>query len=320
MKTIRVKFVDFFPSWNMDNNFLIRALRKKYQVEFSDEPDYLFCSCFGDESLRYDCVKIFWTGEDITPDFNLYDYGIAFDHLNFGDRYLRFPLFAIAGNAQRAVEARKAALGQDASAKEFCSFVVPNGNANPIREEMFHRLSDYRPVASGGRFLNNVGGPVEDKLEFQSHYRFCLAFENDSSDGYTSEKILDAFRSGAIPIYWGNRQIDKDFNSEAFINCHAFDTLDQVVEYVKAVDGDPALYRKIMKEPIFKDDQLPYGFTSAALEDFLCSIIEQPLEQARRISVYSRKSDYLTTQRQKADAFRLMHHHIIYKAMHKVLK
>ena len=321
MRTIRIKFVDFFPAWNEENNFIIRALRKKYDVEFSDQPDYLICSCFGDESLKYrDCVKIFWTGEDLTPDFNLYDYGIAYDHLTFGDRYLRFPFFAIADNVKKAVEVHETAVEQAAQKTGFCSFVVSNGNANPIREEMFHLLSEYQPVASGGRFLNNVGGPVEDKIEFQSHYKFCIAFENDSSDGYTSEKILDAFRSGAIPIYWGNRYISNDFNPAAFINCHDFASLEQVVAYVKEVDNDPQLYQQILSEPMFIDHQIPHNFTSEGLEEFLYRIIDQPIEQAKRIAEFSFKRTYTTNQKEKADYFHLMHHNILYKIMHKVVK
>lgn len=59
---------------------------------YSDEPDYLFCSCFGREHFKYkDCIKIFYTGENCVCDFNLYDYGLSSRYMTFTDRHLRFP-------------------------------------------------------------------------------------------------------------------------------------------------------------------------------------------------------------------------------------
>ena len=320
MRTIKIKFVDFFPDWNVSNNFIIRALKKHYQVEFSDQPDYLFFSCFGDNHLHYDCVKIFWTGEDLTPDFNLCDYAIAFDNLNFGDRYLRYPFFAIGGRVENVLRNHMFSEEDFAKKRGFCSFVVSNGNANPLREAFFHQLSEYKTVASGGRFLNNIGGPVGDKTAFLSEYKFNIAFENDMSDGYTSEKIMDAFAAKTVPIYWGNSKIAEDFNPDCFINCHAFPDFGSVIEYVKKVDSDPVLYNRILTAPLFREEGAPFSFTPAALEEFLCRIVEQPLETAKRISRFSRKSDYLSTQKEKAELYRLAHHNNLYKTIRRFVK
>ncbi|MBQ6067393.1 MAG: glycosyltransferase [Clostridia bacterium] len=320
MRTIKIQFADFFPDWNAANNFIIRALKKHYQVEFSDQPDYLFFSCFGDEHLKYDCVKIFWTGEDLTPDFNLCDYAIAFDSMSFGDRYLRYPLFAIGGRVENALRNHVFSEADVADERGFCSFVVSNGNANPLREAFFHQLSEYKTVASGGRFLNNVGGPVEDKLAFLGDYRFNIAFENDMSEGYTSEKIMDAFAAKTVPIYWGNKKIAEDFNPDCFINCHDFQDFASVIEYVKKVDSDPVLYNRILTAPLFKEKSAPFAFTPAALEEFLCRIIDQPMETAKRISRFSRKSDYLNTQKEKAELYRLAHHNNLCKVLRRIVK
>lgn len=39
--------------------------------------------------------------------------------------------------------------------------------------------------------------------------------------------------AGTIPIYWGNPDISREFNSASFINCHDFPTLDDAAAYVK---------------------------------------------------------------------------------------
>ena len=65
---------------------------------------------------------------------------------------------------------------------------------------MFEALSWYQQVSSGGRYKNNIGGPVDDKLKFQRKHKFVIAFENTATPGYTTEKIIGAFAAGAVPI------------------------------------------------------------------------------------------------------------------------
>ena len=63
---------------------------------------------------------------------------------------------------------------------------------------------------------------TQNKIGFQSRYKFSIAFKNFECPGYSTEKILDAFAARTIPIYWGNKRIVEDFNSEAFINAYDF--------------------------------------------------------------------------------------------------
>ena len=83
-----------------------------------------------------------------------------------------------------------------------------------------------------------MGGPVKDKIAFERDYKFTMCFENTSSIGYTSEKIMEAFAGRTVPIYWGNPDIAEEFNPEAFINCHDFDSFEEVLEEIKRLDAD----------------------------------------------------------------------------------
>ena len=104
--------------------------------------------------------------------------------------------------------------------------------------------------------MNNIGQPegVEDKLEFQKKHKFAIAFENVSHPGYSTEKIVQAFAAGTVPIYWGDTQIENQFNEKAFINCHRFDTIDEVVRFVKKIDQDDKMYMDMLRTPALKDE------------------------------------------------------------------
>ena len=164
---------------------------------------------------------------------------------------------------------------------EFCSFVYSNSKACTKRREFFELLSEYKKVNSGGRYLNNIGGPVEDKMEFQLKHKFVIAFENSQYPGYTTEKIMEAFAAKTIPIYWGDPVIARTFNNKAFVNCNDYSNFEQVVERVKEIDQNDELYQSMMREPAFSSD---YSVEKAyeQWDHFLDRIFEQPIELCKR--------------------------------------
>ena len=131
----------------------------------------------------------------------------------------------------------------------FCCFVYSN-NINH-RNAFCRQLSNYKKVDCGGGSLNNVGGKVKNKIEFQKKYKFCIAYENSVQPGYTTEKILQAYKSNCIPIYYGSETIKDDFNPKTFINAHDFDNNNDLINYIKKVDTDVSLYNSYMNKPIF---------------------------------------------------------------------
>tara|TARA_Y100000593_G_scaffold94858_1_gene196674 strand:+ start:4583 stop:5389 length:807 start_codon:yes stop_codon:yes gene_type:complete len=62
---------------------------------------------------------------------------------------------------------------------------------------------------------------IEKKEDGLSPYMFSVAIENDCYETYFTEKIMDCFAVGTIPIYLGTPDIDSYFNSKGII------TLDQ---------------------------------------------------------------------------------------------
>lgn len=304
MQEIKVNVVDWWDN-NFENNYFIKFLSNKYKVVRSEKPDYLFCSCFGFDHLRYrDCVKIFFTGENLTPDFNLYDYALGFDYIDFGSRYLRYPLFLIPpyNDALRKAE-RKHIFDnpQELLNRGFCSFVVSNGkNANPIRENIFDALSKIDFVASGGGFRNNIGKRVENKLEFLEQYKFNIAFENSQSLGYCTEKLIEAFAAKTIPIYWGDPSLLDPhlnlINPKSYINLSSFSSLNEALEYIKEVHSNDQLYMQILQEPAFLKENVQ-EFYCNQLEIFFDNLFSIPPPQSKKVVLSNTRKAYQDKQR-----------------------
>ncbi len=298
MKKIKVRYCKYGTTDENTpltyNFFVHNILKKYYDVEVSDSPDYIFYYESTYEYLNYKCIRIFNTGENVSPDFNLCDYACGIDYMEFGDRYYRLPPYFVATFYSKKdlelskdfdFENPKSFTSSDLTKKvEFCSFVYSNYLADDRRKILLDKINDYKKVNSGGKYLNNIGGPVQNKLEFELNHKFSMAIENSCRDGYTTDRIINSLIANTIPIYWGNPAIGKEFNTKRFINCHEYNSFDEVVQRIKEIDNDDELYLKIINEPIFAEG---YTFTKQleGFELFLRNIFDQPLEQAKRRTI-----------------------------------
>jgi hypothetical protein len=198
MKKIKIYFVDFWPIFKADKNYFLDLLLKDYEVEIDPQsPDILFYSCFGNNHLRYNCRKVFFTGENVRPDFRYADFAITFDYMDDRRNY-RLPLYALFRDVDELL-VMPTAEELIPLKKKFCNFIY----SNPLcktRNRFFKKLNKYKRVDSGGKYLNNIGGRVGDKYEFMREYKFTIAFENESYPGYTTEKIMEPMIVKSIPI------------------------------------------------------------------------------------------------------------------------
>ena len=70
--------------------------------------------------------------------------------------------------------------------------------------------------------FSNRPAPCEDKLAALGECRFALAIENAAYPGYVTEKVFDAFRSGAVPVYLGAPDIEDFVPAECLIDYRSF--------------------------------------------------------------------------------------------------
>lgn len=58
---------------------------------------------------------------------------------------------------------------------------------------------------------------IQNKEEGLEPYCFSIAIENDDTECYFTEKLLDCFLTCTVPIYWGPKKISKIFNNNGII-------------------------------------------------------------------------------------------------------
>ena len=263
---------------------ILPFIDQHYDLELTKDrdADYVFHSCLGNKVLRYSGIRIFVTGEYVIPDFNVSDYALAFDPIEFGDRYCQLPLIKLFRGAYASLCTPRPPADEVLAQKTgFCAYVMSNTkNSAPEREQIFDAIHAYKPVASGGKWRNTVGGPVPDKIAFQSDYKFALAIENHSAPGYLTEKFAHAAQSNAVPIYWGDPTITKHLNPKAFINCHDFDSLKAGSTHPKSIRTMTPI--KPCSQNLVQRRKEPTKWQDGTFTDFLGHILDQPHHQAYR--------------------------------------
>lgn len=307
MDVKKVKFDGFYKEdtgeLNREGRLFLKLLEKHYIVELSDEPDYLFYNVNGTVYYKYDCIRIFCTIEALCPDFNLCDYGIGFEYLEYGDRYYRFPNYAFYPEETAKMADKHRNIKEELARRDFCSFVYSNANAAPRRTQLFNTLSKYKRIDSGGRYLNNMpdGKQVDDKLAFESGHKFSIACENASHPGYHTEKLIEAFAAGTVPIYWGDPRVKEVFNSKAFVNADDFNSDEELLEEIRRLDRNEKAYLEMLREPaLLGNPESGESYVAQCrdgLEKYLLHIFNQPVEKAYRRNMGFWGEQYLDRKR-----------------------
>jgi len=200
--------------------------------------------------------RIWFTGENIRPPLqntNINTF-LSYDQDTFNGRNVYFPLwlFNLDWFSENITESRtglhlptsgltNVREEREMPGKLACAFIA---NRHPFRFEFLSRFEKYGQVDIFGK---SVGRPVRHKAEVAKDYKYVVCFENDLYPGYVTEKLLDAYACGTIPIYWGDLGQDSYFNRESFFNLKDFVSMDHLIE--KVLDSD---YNEKFQEPLFQ--------------------------------------------------------------------
>jgi len=115
-----------------------------------------------------------------------------------------------------------------------------------IPKQWYYTLPDY-DYNDGHHTVTDMYGK---KVLWESMFSICV--ENSSNKGYHTEKIIDAFLSKTIPVYWGCPNLEElGYNPDGFIYC---ENEDQIIEAVNKLT--PELYAE-------KKDAINYNYELA---------------------------------------------------------
>ena len=258
-KIITIDCLDFLNNSKYFIDHLNRIFKEKNYKFIIDtnNPDYVLYDAFGCQHIdsKYNnSIKIAYFSENIIPDFNDADYALSQAHIIYFDRYFKYPSFIWRLNNFKnynIVKIREEVLRHPIREK-FCAAVISNNQSFSLfRLNFIKELNKYKKVDMGGLVFNNIGAQIKNKIEFLSSYKFSISMENSEGDGYVSEKILESFIAGTIPIYYGNYMIDEYINPKAYILIKGEKDLKKKIEYIIKIDNDNELYKTLLNESIF---------------------------------------------------------------------
>ena len=88
-------------------------------------------------------------------------------------------------------------------------------------------------------------------------YKFGFAMENTEEEGYITEKIMNVFIGGAIPIYWGTSKVKEIFNPDAFIYVNEYPSFEDAAKDIVAISKDLYRLKNMLEAPIFLENCEP---------------------------------------------------------------
>lgn len=295
---ISIYFADFWPNFNYYDNYFINLLNLKYDVILNSiNPDLLIHSVdfSGFENhKKFDnsfTKKIFFTGENVKPNYNISHYSLSFSD-NLGQKNYRLPLWILYinwFNKRNKTDSDPSFLiplkfltnkrTSNLSLKPFfCSFIA----SKPIgaRMDFIPILNELKKVHCLGRLYSNsfyraMGrGDEVNKINAMKLFRFNIAFESEQSSGYVTEKILHSFFAKSIPIYWGANEVKKEFNPNSFINISDFESYEHCINTILEIENNKKYLKEYLERPIFNDNKIPVYAKPESVLDFFERIIK----------------------------------------------
>ena len=135
-------------------------------------------------------------------------------------------------------------------------------------------ITSNKTITEGHRFrvkcaqkIINIGLPnvdlygvgvreIQGKIEGLKDYKFSITIENGVHDNYFTEKILDCFLTGVIPIYRGCPNIGEFFNTKGFLT---FNTEEELLNSINNLtESDYFSRAEYIKENFEKAKEYAY--------------------------------------------------------------
>lgn len=225
---VRIDFTNGLSFQDSPGEILGELTREYELIHDPVNPAVIVFGPYGNNVPQGNYLRVGYFCENFLPDMSACDYGFGIpyaEEINH-PRYCRIDFHGF--NPEQLVKPAGYADSVMAHHTHFCNFLY--GNRVPYREEFFRELSRYKQVDAPGKSMRNMP-PLstdqeqniwESKRNFIRRYKFTIAFENYTYPGYFTEKLLDPMLAGSMPVYLGNPDIGRHFNTGSFVNGRDF--------------------------------------------------------------------------------------------------
>jgi hypothetical protein len=160
--------------------------------------------------------------------------------------------------------------------KSVCTIISnPDGL---MRNTFIEKLEQKINIDHAGKYKNNTGhlqGCYNDNelFKFVSNYKFIITMENSDDDTYITEKIVNGFGAGIVPIYWGSKRVYDYFNKDRFLCLENKDiqSIENLVEKIVELCLNDEKYKDILKYPVRNPENVDTSIDCIAKD--ICSVI-----------------------------------------------
>jgi hypothetical protein len=270
------KFRYFWPNFDVDDNFILTLLQPVMHVNSLNQDitleihsvftrprrfyEIYIRSQIAVRKVWYKCIRkkaifIWYSGENIAPPPR-YDLTLSFKPTT--DTNIYWPFWVT-----RVIEQSKKNHQKTQSDDFFSKYTLPRENgdvyqrnwkictflSNPTawRLELAKELEDLGLLDIYG---SSVDRYVVSKPDKAKEYVFELCFENELSEGYVTEKVIESWDNGCIPIYSG-MDTQKYLNTEAILDLTGLE-FSEVVSKISSFLRDINRINQVTKEPILR--------------------------------------------------------------------
>lgn len=152
---------------------------------------------------------------------DMFDYILTFDtsFLERGEKWLYYPL----GGSWIRPEVHGIT-----PKTRMCSIIASEKTGavgHRIRHEIVRQFRGRLAVMGRGY------APIGSKTAGLYDYMYSVVVESVALDAYFSEKLIDCFTLGTLPIYWGCPSVGDFFNTDGMLVFDSLDELDAILRY-----------------------------------------------------------------------------------------
>ena len=90
-------------------------------------------------------------------------------------------------------------------------------------------------------------------LDFLSQYKFIICFENTKKGTYITEKLVNPYLAGIVPVYWGSEYVRSIFNIDSmlYVENDSEQEMERILQRMIELDNNDTKYLEMVNQPVF---------------------------------------------------------------------